>query len=109
MLQLTKAAMPPGNMWPPSLHIIKGILSCEKAESFEQHVCEDDCMRFVQLPRSQWKQHRFDKCTCGKRRFVEKHNSAGSLLLAPAKVSSAPTNLECAWLVSCRMHYSSPC
>ena len=84
--------MPPGNLWPPSLHI-KGILSCEQAESFEQHVCEDDCMRFSQLPRSQWRQHRFDKCTCGKRRFVEKRNSAGSLLLAPAKVSSVPTNV----------------
>ena len=93
MLLLTKAAMPPGNLWPPSLYIIKGILSCEKAESFEQHVCEDDCMRFAQLPRSQWKDHRFEKCVCGKQRFVEKRTSAGSLLLAPAKVSGVPTIL----------------
>lgn len=78
--------MPPGNLWPPSLHIVKGILSCQKAESFEQHVCEDDCMRFAQLPRSQWKQHRYEKCACGKRRFTEKLTSGGSLLLAPAKV-----------------------
>ena len=86
MLQLTKAAMPPGNLWPPSLYIVKGILSCQKAESFEQHVCEDDCMRFTQLPRSQWEAHRHEKCACGKRRFKEKQYSNGRLLLTPAKV-----------------------
>ena len=74
----------------PRAYTLSRVSYPPKAESFEQHVCKDDCMRFAQLPRSRWKEHREEKCgKCGKRRFKEKRASGGSLLLAPAKVTPA--------------------
>ena len=79
--------MPRGNLFPPSLHVMRGLLECEEPQKYEQHVCPNDCMRFQYASKCDWEEHQDDSCPeCAERRFNVKEGADGNTILTPQKV-----------------------
>ncbi len=62
------------------------MLGVRPAQACEQHVCPNDCCRFLPLHPSQWEIHANDQCpVCEQRRFRVAKRTTRSLKLAPQK------------------------
>jgi hypothetical protein len=78
--------LPKGNLHPPSLYLLKKCLKVEEADKFEMHVCTNDCYRFPKLKKSQYHDHRDDKCPkCQQPRFKVVELTSGTTI-KPNKV-----------------------
>jgi hypothetical protein len=75
------------NLYPPSAHIMKGIVGAEDWSKYEVHYCDNpECDGFAwdHLPRAEWAAHEADTCDrCGSKRF-NRTGTAGSGGLEPA-------------------------
>jgi hypothetical protein len=68
--RVSAARLPPGNLFPRSLHICMGIADCQHFTSVMHHVCPKGCCRFEDLRADQFQEHVGDECPqCGARRF----------------------------------------
>jgi hypothetical protein len=75
--------LPDGNLHPPTLHLLKKICGVEDLKKCEKHVCVNDCVRFKDLPQSQWDKD--EKCpVCKELRFMP--GKTHGKLLIPKKV-----------------------
>lgn len=62
--------LPPGNLHPPSLYLLKKVCKVPETASFEKHVCVNDCCRFDDIPPEQYAEHVDDVCPeCKEPRF----------------------------------------
>jgi hypothetical protein len=78
--------LPPGNLHPPSIHVLEKCIQCKHASEFEEHVCVNDCCRFPKLSSEEYATHHDDKCSkCGELRFAARR-VAGGVLFRPRKV-----------------------
>lgn len=55
--------LPPGNLHPRSLHVVKRVLGIKSPQDVEHHVCENDDGYFGPLKRCQYKAHEDDVCS----------------------------------------------
>ena len=62
-VRIAESAMPRGNKFPKSLHLMQKIVGVQSLQLFEHHICpEGDHYRWEPLPRSEWKAHEHDCC-----------------------------------------------
>ncbi len=89
--------LPKGNVFPPTLYLMKRILGAREAAEYERHVCVKECYSWPPLPRAAWPAHAADTCPkCGEQRFQQATGSNGaqeigehaSHALKPRKVSA---------------------
>lgn len=67
---MAECGYPPGNLFPPSYYVVRGILACEAASCFERHMCTHCDKVFPDLPRAEEDAHATDECVrCGASRF----------------------------------------
>jgi hypothetical protein len=79
--------LPAGNHHPPSLHLLKKMCHVKDVQSYEKHVCENDCCKFEDVQPSKYQEHANEKCvSCGVSRFTEKRQKGGGVVLVPRKV-----------------------
>jgi hypothetical protein len=77
--------LPTPNLHPTSLHLLKKICAVGEVKDYERHVCENDCMRFEDIPARLWGQREEEECThCGSKRFTR--GGRGGKVLIPKKV-----------------------
>lgn len=66
----SECCLPTSNLHPPSYYVVRAILACETASSFEHHMCCHCDQVFDDLPREEWSAHASDECPrCGASRF----------------------------------------
>ncbi|BDA42812.1 hypothetical protein COCOBI_03-7050 [Coccomyxa sp. Obi] len=86
MCRFLSTVLPPDNLFPPSLHVMQGLVECPEPSKYEHHVCKQDHCRFQYAPKHEWWKHAEDKCpTCGEPRFKRKTSASGGLILTPQK------------------------
>lgn len=84
---LASVLLPQPNKQPPSLYLVKKVCKVGDVHDYEKHVCENDCMRFDDIPLARYAERADEKCTnpkCNMPRF--KLSGAGGNLLVPRKV-----------------------
>lgn len=60
----------PGNLFPPSYHLVKAVLDVPSSISFIEHVCDSCWMLYPQLQPEQYQAHRAECCVhCDNPRF----------------------------------------
>jgi hypothetical protein len=75
------------NLHPPSLHLLKKVCEVEPLQSYEKHVCVNDCFRFPDLPPTTYNNNASQTCPfCKTPRFIPKRRADGSLYHIPRKV-----------------------
>ena len=58
---LSVAILPPGNLLPPSLHLIEKVLDVKAIHSYAYHVCPNDHHSWPLTPPADWEAHRNDR------------------------------------------------
>lgn len=78
---------PPGNLYPPSLHVCKVVLGVEPIQAYSKHVCVNDCYgSFPDLPEAEWAAHAEDKCpVCKTELRFASYRVAGGVKYKPRK------------------------
>lgn len=61
--------LPEGNIFPPTLYLIKRILDIPSVDEHMWHACPKGCKAWEPLPQRDWENHKDDKCRCGTPRF----------------------------------------
>jgi hypothetical protein len=77
--------LPQPNWFPPTLYLAEQIIGVPSPSQFEYHACPAELCCWLPLPRSQWEQHKDDRCDHGKR-FNAIKTPTGRLVLQPVKV-----------------------
>jgi hypothetical protein len=79
--------LPTPNLSPPSLHFLKKVCEVNSVQSYEKHVCFNDCYRFPDMPPSQYANHPNQACpVCDTPRFIPKRSTDGKRYYIPRKV-----------------------
>lgn len=60
----------PGNLFPPSYHIVKKVLGVDKFQARRSHICEVCWTIFPDLDPALFAAHAQDQCACGGPRFL---------------------------------------
>ena len=119
--------LPAGNLFPPSLYLMKQISGVEDLDTYEFHVCPDcELHIYPQAVRKDWKHHKDEHCpVCSSigvnsPRFT-KTNHGGGVHLRPRKVRQGwscfesvgrhilPSDLFCGILQGHFVDYLCPC
>lgn len=67
---LHDCCLPKPNIFPPSWHLVRGLMQSAQASEFEGHMCNKCSKVLPRLERAQWLAHAADTCDCcGHRRF----------------------------------------
>lgn len=86
-----ETALPPDNLFPPSLHIMNGLAGVESMEKYTYHVCRCSKHVYPQINKVDWPRHYSDCCPkCGAPRFEER-TVANRSVKEPSKVRIKPT------------------
>ncbi len=59
---LRESVLPQGNLFPPSLYLLRKVAGVESLHDHEYHVCEKDHYRWPKISRGEWPLHRDDVC-----------------------------------------------
>lgn len=63
---MSDVLLPEPNMFPSSIHLVRGILQCAEAAIYEHHLCPKCNNVFPDLQKTAWKAEALQECvTCG--------------------------------------------
>lgn len=75
--------LPAGNLFPPSVHILRKLVGCKSLRHYEHHTCINDCHTWDPLPEKDYQAHGDDTCPCCKEKRFRVGNGGR---LRPRKV-----------------------